>query len=85
MPGMDFSPTLTQAEKNAIMLKQHHPELQDVWGDTERAIPVNVPVKATQPPGLKVTLLPFQQESLHWFKQQEEGIWSGGMLADEMG
>ena len=42
-------------------------------------------MKADQPPGLKATLLPFQRESLHWFKEQEKGIWSGGMLADEMG
>ncbi|GJE84813.1 DNA repair protein [Phanerochaete sordida] len=76
---------LTQAQKNAIMLETHHPELKDVWGDVERVIPVNTPVKDPQPPGLKVTLLPFQQESLHWFKEQERGIWSGGMLADEMG
>ena len=77
--------TWTKAEKNHIMLEQNHPELKDVWGDVERAIPVNVPVRDPQPPGLKVTLLPFQQESLHWFKKQEQGIWSGGMLADEMG
>ena len=67
------------------MLQKHHPELRDVWGDMEREIPVVVPVKASQPPGLKVTLLPFQQESLHWFKMQEKSIWAGGMLADEMG
>lgn len=77
--------TSTQAERNKIDLEQHHPELKDVWGDVERHVPVNVPVKAEQPPGLKVTLLPFQQESLHWFKQQEQTVWHGGMLADEMG
>ncbi|KAG1775703.1 SNF2 family N-terminal domain-containing protein [Suillus placidus] len=32
-----------------------------------------------------VTLLPFQQESLFWMRKQEQGIWHGGMLADEMG
>ena len=63
------------------MLEKHHPELKDVWGDVERDIPVNVPVKAAQPPNLKVTLLPFQQESLHWFKNQEQTVWRGGMLA----
>ena len=36
-------------------------------------------------PSLKLTLLPFQKESLHWMKKQEEGPWKGGMLADEMG
>ncbi|OCF37035.1 hypothetical protein I316_00939 [Kwoniella heveanensis BCC8398] len=36
-------------------------------------------------PSLKLTLLPFQKESLYWMKKQEEGPWKGGMLADEMG
>ncbi|PSS31981.1 hypothetical protein PHLCEN_2v2223 [Hermanssonia centrifuga] len=76
---------LTQAEKNALALRKHHPELRDVWGDVERAIPIVVPVRAEQPARLKATLLPFQQESLSWMKQQEKGIWKGGMLADEMG
>ena len=33
------------------------------------------------PAGIKVTLLPFQQESLYWMKEQEKGQWKGGMLA----
>ncbi|KAI0092493.1 SNF2 family N-terminal domain-containing protein [Irpex rosettiformis] len=76
---------LTQAEKNAIALEKHHPELQNVWGDLERKVAITVPEKAAQPAGLKVTLLPFQQESLFWMKKQEQTVWSGGMLADEMG
>lgn len=36
-------------------------------------------------PSLKLNLLPFQKESLYWMKKQEEGVWKGGMLADEMG
>ena len=70
-----------QYEKNAIALKRHHPELRDVWGDLEQNIVVVVPEKAEQPATLKVTLLPFQQESLFWMRKQEEGIWKGGMLA----
>ncbi|TFK88380.1 hypothetical protein K466DRAFT_520961 [Polyporus arcularius HHB13444] len=76
---------LTYAEKGAIALRRHHPELKDVWGDLERDIKVVVPQKAEQPSNLKVRLLPFQLESLTWFKEQEQGPWSGGMLADEMG
>ncbi|KAI0699817.1 SNF2 family N-terminal domain-containing protein [Cytidiella melzeri] len=76
---------LTQAEKNAIALEKHHPELQDVWGDLERTVSVTIPQKAPQPAGLRATLLPFQQESLYWMKKQEQTIWKGGMLADEMG
>ncbi|KAI8984946.1 SNF2 family N-terminal domain-containing protein [Trametes punicea] len=76
---------LTHAEKATIALRKHHPELKDVWGHVERGIEVVVPQKAEQPPNLKVRLLPFQLESLYWFKEQEKGVWSGGMLADEMG
>ncbi|KAI0750681.1 SNF2 family N-terminal domain-containing protein [Daedaleopsis nitida] len=76
---------LTHAEKATIALRRHHPELRDVWGDLERDIAVVVPQKAEQPSNIKVQLLPFQLESLTWLKQQEKSIWSGGMLADEMG
>ncbi|KAI0341445.1 hypothetical protein BDW22DRAFT_1358999 [Trametopsis cervina] len=76
---------LTHAERNTIALEKHHPELRDVWGDLERTVAVTVPEKAPQPDGLRVTLLPFQQESLFWMKKQEQSIWRGGMLADEMG
>ncbi|KAH7924828.1 hypothetical protein BV22DRAFT_1012466 [Leucogyrophana mollusca] len=72
---------LTYAEKSGLALRLHHPELRDVWGDLEANVSVPIPVKAEQPPGLKVTLLPFQLESLFWMRKQEKGIWSGGMLA----
>ena len=70
-----------QAEKSTLALRRHHPELKDVWGDVERDIVCVVPKKAEQPSNLKVQLLPFQLESLSWFKEQEKSIWSGGMLA----
>ena len=66
------------------MLRVHHPELKDVWGDLERAVKPITPEKADPPPGLKVTLLPFQRESLFWMRKQELGVWKGGCLADEM-
>ncbi|KAF8556316.1 hypothetical protein OG21DRAFT_1506763 [Imleria badia] len=76
---------LTWAEKTSLALQRHHPELRDVWGDLEEQDLVITPKKAEQPAGLKVTLLPFQQESLWWMRKQEKTIWHGGMLADEMG
>ncbi|CCM03968.1 uncharacterized protein FIBRA_06124 [Fibroporia radiculosa] len=76
---------LTYAEKSTIALNKHHPDLRDVWGDLERDIAIVVPQKAEQPAGMKVTLLPFQMESLYWMRNQENGIWKGGVLADEMG
>ncbi|CAA7259589.1 unnamed protein product [Cyclocybe aegerita] len=77
--------SLTHAEKTTVALHRNHPELRDVWGDLEKDIPIAEPKKAEQPKNLKVTLLPFQQESLYWMRNQEKGIWHGGMLADEMG
>ncbi|KAJ3969416.1 SNF2 family N-terminal domain-containing protein [Lentinula raphanica] len=76
---------LTHAERSTIALHEHHPELQTVWGDLKANIQIIKPVESQQPPGIKLTLLPFQRESLHWMKKQEDGPWKGGMLADEMG
>jgi len=72
---------LTQAEKSTIQLHKHHPELRDAWGDLEAAVGTVEPQKAEQPSGLRVTLLPFQQESLYWMRNQEFGRYAGGLLA----
>lgn len=40
-----------------------------------------VPQRAEPPANLKVTLLPFQMESLYWMRNQEQGTWKGGILA----
>ncbi|KAF7307768.1 ATP-dependent helicase rhp16 [Mycena kentingensis (nom. inval.)] len=76
---------LTYAEKSTIALHKHHPELRDVWGDLENRVPIAHPPPAEQPANLKLTLLPFQRESLSWMRKQEEGEWHGSALADEMG
>lgn len=70
-----------QAEKTTIRLYRNHPELRTVWKDVEARKKVVTPEKAEQPAGLKVTLLPFQRESLFWMRKQEGGIWKGGLLA----
>jgi DNA repair protein RAD16 len=70
-----------QAEKTTLALQRNHPELKDVWGNLEDKITIVTPQKAEQPANLKLTLLPFQQESLFWMRKQEQGIWHGGMLA----
>ncbi|KAI6046523.1 SNF2 family N-terminal domain-containing protein [Pisolithus marmoratus] len=75
---------LTLSERSRIRFLFHHPELRNVWKGL-KGLAVVVPEKAAQPAGLKVTLLPFQQESLSWMRKQEESIWKGGILADEMG
>ncbi|KAH8985862.1 SNF2 family N-terminal domain-containing protein [Lactarius hatsudake] len=76
---------LTYAERSTVQLHRHHPELRDAWGDLEAALGIVEPQKAEQPSTLKVTLLPFQQESLFWMRKQEFGQYAGGLLADEMG
>ncbi|PFH50572.1 hypothetical protein AMATHDRAFT_3854 [Amanita thiersii Skay4041] len=75
---------LTTAEKATIALNRYHPELKEVWGDLSTT-PVNMPSISPQPENLKLTLLPFQRESLSWMQKQEQSTWGGGMLADEMG
>jgi DNA repair protein RAD16 len=72
---------LTQAEKSTIQLHKYHPELRDAWGDLEAAVRVEEPQKAEQPSGLRVTLLPFQHESLFWMRKQEFEQYAGGLLA----
>ena len=56
----------------------------DIWEkiESQQVIPSQ---RATQPLALKVTLLPFQLEGLDWLVNQEESIYNGGILADEMG
>lgn len=75
---------LTHAERATVALYRYHPELKEVWGDLSM-IPISQPIPAQQPQNMKLTLLPFQLESLSWMRKQEQGTWKGGMLADEMG
>ncbi|TFK22205.1 hypothetical protein FA15DRAFT_714507 [Coprinopsis marcescibilis] len=77
--------SLTHSEKNGVALQEQHPELEHAWGDLDNPTPPAVPKQVPQPDNLKVTLLPFQQESLHWMRNQEKTTWKGGILADEMG
>lgn len=77
-------PRGSQYEKTMQKLVQHHPDLQNVWGDLE-AKQIIVPVKAAQPEILTLKLLPFQLEGLYWLRTQEKSEFHGGILADEMG
>lgn len=65
-------------------LYTHHPQLKNVFADL-KAIPDGTVKQAHQPPGMLVTLLPFQLEGLNWLITQEKSIFGGGILADEMG
>ncbi|KAJ2721475.1 DNA repair protein rad16 [Coemansia sp. Benny D115] len=65
------------------MLFRNHPHLRHVWSSMGRQI--RIADKVSQPPELKIKLLPFQQEGVWWMTQQEQSIFHGGILADEMG
>lgn len=79
-----FTDFFAKAEKATIALYRYHPELKTCWGDLEKK-PVSTPTPGVQPKELKIKLLPFQLESLTWMRKQEDSVWTGGMLADEMG
>ncbi|KAJ1882842.1 DNA repair protein rad16 [Coemansia sp. RSA 1722] len=63
-------------------LFQSHPHLRHTWSSLESQ---SEPQKIEQPADLKIKLLPFQQEGVWWMSQQENTMFHGGILADEMG
>ncbi|CCH45875.1 hypothetical protein BN7_5462 [Wickerhamomyces ciferrii] len=65
-------------------LYEFHPDLKDVFPSLELAEKIK-PERAEQPKGMSIDLLPFQLEGLNWLVKQENGIYNGGILADEMG
>ncbi|EDO15609.1 hypothetical protein Kpol_1006p5 [Vanderwaltozyma polyspora DSM 70294] len=78
-------PKLTPYERNTLRLYEFHPYLKDVFIDLKNAPPY-VPHRAEQPEGMSIKLLPFQLEGLHWLVHQEDNsLYNGGVLADEMG
>ncbi|CCE61429.1 hypothetical protein TPHA_0A03530 [Tetrapisispora phaffii CBS 4417] len=78
-------PKLTPYERSTLRLYEFHPELKTVFEDL-RNVPQYVPVRAVQPAGLSIKLLPFQLEGLAWLVDKEENSpYNGGVLADEMG
>ncbi|KAF8941380.1 DNA repair protein rad16 [Dissophora ornata] len=75
---------ITWMEKVNMQLLEFHPELTHVWDDLDK-VGVQKPEAAEQPKGLKLKLLPFQREGLGWMRKQENTLFKGGILADEMG
>lgn len=80
----DEQKKVSRFERSTQRMFQHHPELARVFDDL-RDKPRPKPVRAAQPSGLGVRLLPFQLEGLHWLVQQEASKYRGGVLSDEMG
>ena len=78
-------PKLTPFERRTNRLYESHPDLKDVFPKLEETGGRKVE-RAEQPADLGVTLLNFQLEGLSWMiRQEEEGNYRGGILADEMG
>ncbi|KAF6008949.1 hypothetical protein HII12_003838 [Brettanomyces bruxellensis] len=76
---------LTPFQRRTNRLMEAHPELKDVFKALEET-PERKAERMKQPDGLTITLLPFQQEGLHWMVEQEQNSsYNGGILADEMG
>ncbi|CAR24218.1 DNA repair protein RAD16 [Lachancea thermotolerans CBS 6340] len=77
-------PKTTPYERNTARLFENHPYLKTVFSDLSNA-PAYKAHRAPQPEGLTIKLLPFQLEGLYWLIAQEQSIYNGGVLADEMG
>ncbi|KAK9723266.1 DNA repair protein rad16 [Basidiobolus ranarum] len=65
-------------------LKDLHPKLVHTWMKWSKNQDVDRNL-IDQPPGLKLSLLPFQKEGVTWMRSQECTEFRGGILADEMG
>lgn len=83
-PRRRFTHIAVAPNKKHKALYKQHPSLEGVWDELENTPPI-VPKEDPQPPGLSLSLLPFQREGLHWLRVQEKGPYKGGILADEMG
>ncbi|KAJ3384252.1 DNA repair protein rad16 [Entophlyctis sp. JEL0112] len=86
-PRRPRAPRQTPEERALIAqekLWSHHPELRTVW-DELASLPRFIPENCVQPPDVTVKLLPFQLEGVQFLRKQEQGRFSGGILADEMG
>lgn len=75
---------LSPYERTTIRLLENHPYLKTTFLDLENT-PTYKPEKSPQPDGMSIQLLPFQLEGLHWLLLQENSVYNGGILADEMG
>lgn len=60
-----------------------HPEIGTVWRDLKKNSS-DFKLELYQPTDVTLKLLPFQLEGVSWLKHQEDGIFHGGILADEM-
>ena len=71
-------------QKDRIRTEHYHPDIMTLWDDLKK-VPIIVPERRPQPPGLSRELKPFQLEGVDWMLKQERSRYKGGLLGDEMG
>lgn len=69
---------------NRDRAEENHSKLLTMWDDLAE-IPVLEVQKAEQPSSINRRLKPFQLEGLSWMTRQEQTMYKGGLLGDEMG
>ena len=79
-----FHPHKRRQHRERLKLEKAHPEIKAMWTQLGN-VPRITPVQAPQPAGINRKLKPFQLEGLDWMIKQEQSIWKGGLLGDEMG
>ena len=77
-------PQVKRAERERQKLEKNHPELGTMWEDLEK-VPAIVPTRDPQPAAINRRLKPFQLEGVNWMRRQEQTVYKGGLLGDEMG
>lgn len=75
---------MKRAERERQKLEKNHPELATMWEELEKVPPI-VPIRDPQPAAINRRLKPFQLEGLNWMRRQEQTVYKGGLLGDEMG
>ncbi|KAK9452367.1 SNF2 family N-terminal domain-containing protein [Limtongia smithiae] len=75
---------LSYNQKTREAMYRNHPYLATVFDELKNT-PTRPVELAEQPEELTIKLLPFQREGLNWLVAQEQSVYKGGILADEMG
>jgi DNA repair protein RAD16 len=82
--GRDYDPQTNRARRERKKLEKAHPEIITMWQDLKKIQPIK-PVAGDQPEAITRKLKSFQLEGVDWMRKQEQSVWKGGLLGDEMG
>lgn len=81
---VELGPRERRARRERAKLEKRHPTIKTMWNDLKAIEPIK-PVRAEQPASISRRLKSFQLEGLNWMVRQEQSVWKGGLLGDEMG